>query len=300
MDSKPASWLMRGVKTDEVKEIFSDWAGQWIGCDPEETAATQLAFSIGTQLMKTSEVPNFALPAGGNQAFTDALADELGSRLRLGAHVRSVTWNDDYATVQYTDPTGPVTLTARRVIIAVPTDSALTILTDLPADYRAALTDTNYGRYILTGIFTKEEGPQRWDDYYGIATQGMSFQAIFNHAAPQRTSGPPEPGGALVCLAGGSRADELNELTDEQIEAVFVSDLVKVLPELKDKIEHVVVKRQPRVVPYWAPGRRDAQRTLGRSLGPITFAGDFLGDPSLAAAADAGQLGADLTLKALV
>ncbi|MGV9819503.1 FAD-dependent oxidoreductase [Nocardia xishanensis] len=63
----------------------------------------------------------------------------------------------------------------------------------------------------------------------------MSFQAIFNHSAPQRTSGPRKPGGALVCLAGGSRADELNELTDEQIEAVFVNDLVKVLPELRTK-----------------------------------------------------------------
>lgn len=302
LDGQSGAYPMRGIKTPEMRAMFNAWAGQWIGCKPEETAASQFALSVGLALEKAANIPNFALPAGGNQTFTDALADELGERLRLGAEVRSITWTEDGATVHYVDTQGPVTLTARRVIVAVPADRAVAIMPDLPNEYRDALRVTNYGRYILAGIFTKEHGAQRWDNYYGISTPDLpSFQAIFNHAAPLRGSGPRKPGGALVCLAGGARADELAKLSDAQIEAAFRRDLLRVFPELEGNIDHVVVKRQPRVVSYWAPGKRAAQETLRKPVGPIQFAGDYLGDvPSLAAAVESGHGCAENLLQVLV
>ncbi|GAB3857665.1 NAD(P)/FAD-dependent oxidoreductase [Nocardioides maradonensis] len=295
-----AEALMDGVTTPEIRALFAAWSGQWIGCEADETAATQLVISIGTALEKAAKVPNFALPVGGNQTFTDALAADLGDRLRLGAEARKVSWSEDDVVVEYADANGPVRLTARRAIVATPADRALEILTDLPDAQRTALADIKYGRYILAGIFTSEEGTQRWDDYYGISTPELSFQMVFNHAAPQRVHGPRRPGGALVVLAGGARADELGKLTDDQIEAAFVKDLVAMFPELEGHVEEVVVKRQPRVVSYWEPGKRAAsQKTLRAPLGPIRFAGDYLADPSLAAAAAAGQLAAEKTLQGL-
>jgi monoamine oxidase len=299
LDSQPGSSLMKGVRTDEVRALFSAWAGQWIGCDPQETAATQLVVSIGTALEKAARVPNFALPVGGNQAFTDALATELGDRVRLGAEVQSITWTPDNVTVQYAGERGPVRLTARRAIVAVPADRARAIMPDLSDEHRTAFGDTHYGRYILAGIFTKEQGKQRWDDFYGISTPGLVFQMVFNHAAALRGTGPRKPGGALVCLAGGTRADELAKLSDAEIEAAFLRDLVHLFPELENQIDHVAVKRHRRVVSYWGPGKRSVQRTLREPLGPIQFAGDYLGDPSLAAAAASGQRAAEKVLKAL-
>lgn len=295
-----AEALMNGVRSEEMLALFDAWSGQWIGCDPGETAATQLAISIGTALEKAAKVPNFALPVGGNQTFTDALASELGDRLHLGAEAHQVTWGADQVTVEYVDADGPARVTARRAIVATPADRALDIMPELPPAQRDALADIKYGRYILAGVFTREEGPQRWDDYYGISTPGLSFQMLFNHAAPLRASGPRQPGGALVLMSGGSAADELAALTDEQIEHRFVTDLVAMFPELEGKIDHVVVKRQPRVVSYWEPGKREAsQRTLRAPMGPIRFAGDYLADPSLAAAAASGQRAAEKTLQSL-
>ena len=292
--------LMAGVRSAEMTALFDTWAGQWIGCDPEETAARQLATSIGAALDKAGNVPNFALPVGGNQVFTDALADELGDRLRLGAAAQRITWTDDSVTVEYADADGPARVSAKRAIVATPADIALKIMPDLPDAQRTALADIEYGRYVVAGLFTKEQGPQVWDDYYGVSTPELSFQMLFNHAAPLRAQGARKPGGALTLLSGGSAADKLNQLSDEEIEATLVADLLKLFPQLEGQIDRVVIKRQPRVVSFWGPGKRTAsQKTLRGALGPIRFAGDYLGDPSLAAAAAAGQLAAEKTLTSL-
>jgi monoamine oxidase len=300
LDNEPGAALMKGSTTPIMKDIFETWSGQWIGCDSEETAGAQLALSIGTALEKASKVPNFALPVGGNQSFTDALAADLGYRLRLGAEVDSVSWKEDSVVVRYRDAQGVATVTARRAVMAAPADRALAVLAGAPTAHHEALGDIKYGRYVLAGVFTKEEGPQRWDDYYAVSTPDLSFQIAFNHAAPQRHGAPRLPGGALVLMAGGSRADELNRLTDEQVEAVFLKDLTRLFPELEGNIDQVVVKWQPRVVSYWAPGKRAAsQKTLRKPLGPIWFAGDYLGDPSLAAAAESGLRAAQMVLASL-
>src|SRR5580765_2218998 len=73
LDARPGTDLAKGVRSKTMRAMFDAWAGQWIGCDMHETAATQLVVSIGTAIQKASKVPNFALPVGGNQAFTDAL-----------------------------------------------------------------------------------------------------------------------------------------------------------------------------------------------------------------------------------
>jgi monoamine oxidase len=288
-DNADGSVLTRGLRTPEITSLIQCWAGSWIGCDVEETAAMQLLFSVGTAMERAAKVPNFALPVGGNQSFTDALAATLGDRLRLNAEVTSIAWTDGGVTVDYTDAAGPARLTAKRAIVATPADRTLDLMPDLPADYRSALGEVKYGRYVVGGIFTNESGVQRWDDYYGVSTPELSFQMLFNHAAPLRT-GTRRPGGAFTLMSGGSLADRLASLSDEEIAAEFCRDLITLYPELQGHIEHVAIKRQPRVVSYWGPGKREAsQTTLRRPLGPIMFAGDYLGDPSLAAAAASGE-----------
>ena len=299
LDSAPGALLMEGVRTPEVTALVNCWAGSWIGCDVDQTAATQLYFSVGSAIEKAAKVPNFALPVGGNQSFTDALAQDLGERLRLNAEVTQIRWSDDGVSVEYADADGPAVVNAKRAIVATPADCALKVMPDLPADYRTALGDIQYGRYVVAGVFTDETGAQRWDDYYGVSAPQLSFQMLFNHAAPLR-NGPRKPGGAISLMSGGSLADELAALSDDELKARFCKDLTTLFPELEGHIEHVVIKRQPRVVSYWAPGKREAsQRTVRRPLGPIVFAGDYLGDPSLATAAASGQRAAEQTLQLL-
>ncbi|MFD9903033.1 flavin monoamine oxidase family protein [Streptomyces sp. NPDC059063] len=300
LDRRPASDLLRGVRSELTRAVVRSWSGQWMGCEPEETAATQLVVSIGIALTDPAKVPNFALPVGGNQTLTDVLATDLGERLRLGTTVRSVEKSADGVVVNYDKAGRPARIRAKRAIVSVPSDVASRILPELPQTHCKAFDDIHYGRYVIVGFFTEEEGPQPWDGLLAVSTPQLSFQAMFNHAAALRKNGPRKPGGALACFAGGASADALFELSDEEIVARFSKDLLSVYPQLEGKLGEGIVRRHHRVVPFWAPRGRESLPTLRNPLGPIHLAGDYQLDmPSLADAATSGENAAKAVLSSL-
>ncbi|MFD7966681.1 flavin monoamine oxidase family protein [Streptomyces zaomyceticus] len=300
LDRRPASDLLRGVRSELTRAVVRSWSGQWMGCEPEETAATQLVASIGIALTDPAKVPNFALPVGGNQTLTDILATDLGERLRLGSTVRSVERSGDGVVVNHVVAGRPSRIRAKRAIVTVPGDVASRILPDLPLTHREAFDDIRYGRYVIVGFFTEEEGPQPWDGLLGVSTPQLSFQAVFNHAAALRKNSPRKPGGALACFAGGASADALFKLSDEEIVARFSGDLLTVYPQLEGKLGEGIVRRHQRVVPFWAPRGRESLPTLRAPLGPIHLAGDYqLEMPSLADAATSGENAAKAVLSSL-
>ncbi|GAA3168343.1 MULTISPECIES: flavin monoamine oxidase family protein [Streptomyces] len=300
LDRRLASYLLRGVRSEVAEAVVRSWSGQWMGCEPEETAATQLVTSIGLALTDPAKVPNFTLPVGGNQTLTDILSADLGERLRLESAVRSVERSGDGVVVNYVRAGRDLRVRAKRAVVAVPSDVALRILPELPQAYREAFDDIRYGRYVIVGFFTDEEGPQPWDKFFGVSTPQLSFQAIFNHAAAVRNGGARKPGGALACFAGGAMADRLFELPDEEIAARFAKDLLSVYPQLEGKLGEGIVRRHHRVVPFWMPGGRASLPTLRNPLGPVHLAGDYQLDmPSLADAATSGERAAKAVLASL-
>ncbi|MGV9823513.1 flavin monoamine oxidase family protein [Nocardia xishanensis] len=300
LDTKLASYLLKGVRSELAHTVVGSWSAQWMGCDVDETAATQFVTSVGMALADPEKIPNFSLPAGGNQTLTDVLAEDLGARIRLNSVVQSVRCDGDGVVIDYLDADGPGRLRAKRAIVTAPADVTERIIPDLPQRYRNAFNDITYGRYVVVGFFTDEVGPQRWDDYFGISTPQLSFQAVFNHAAALRTGSDRKPGGALACFAGGGKADALLDLPDEEIVSRFKNDLLTVLPELEGKLGEGILRRHRRVVPFWAPGRRKSLPTLRDPLGNIYLAGDYQLDmPSLADAAASGERSALAVLASL-
>ena len=90
------------------------------------------------------------------------------------------------------------------------------------------------------------------------------------------------------------------KLSDEQIVARFTTDLIELYPELEGKVDPGILRRHPRVVPFWAPGGRASLATLREPIGPIHLAGDYQLDmPSLADAAASGQQAAEKVLASL-
>ncbi|NCL78159.1 FAD-dependent oxidoreductase [Rhodococcus sp. YH1] len=300
LDTKLAAYLLKGVRSEPAQAIVRSWSAQWMGCEVEETAATQFVTSVGLALADPEKIPNFSLPVGGNQTLTDVLAEDLGGRIRLESVVQSVRQDGDGVVVDYHDGDRPARLRAKRAIVTAPADISERIIPDLPQQYRNAFDDITYGRYVIVGFFTDEVGPQRWDDHFAVSTPQLSFQAMFNHAAAMRRDGERKPGGALACFAGGARADALFDLSDEEIVSRFAKDLLVVYPELEGKLGEGIVRRHRRVVPFWAPGRRETLPVLRDPLGAIHLAGDYQLDlPSLADAATSGERAAKAVLAGL-
>ncbi|ODR08560.1 oxidase [Mycolicibacillus koreensis] len=301
LDRKPGTSLLRGVRSSAARAVVRAWAAQWMGCEPEETAATQFVFSVGIAIADPEKVPNFSLPVGGNQTLTDILAEELGGKIRLGATVSTVERDGGGVVIEYADANGPVRLRAERAVVTVPADVATRILSGLPQSYRDAYDDIDYGRYVVVGFFTEEAGErQAWDDFFAVSTPLLEFQAVFNHAAALRDKGPRKPGGALACFAGGAKADALLDLPDEEIAERFGRDLVALYPQLKGRLGVPIVRKHRRVVPFWAPNKRASLPVLREPVGPIHLAGDFLLDvPSLADAAASGERAAKAVLTEL-
>ncbi|AWK75488.1 oxidase [Rhodococcus oxybenzonivorans] len=290
LDTRLASYLLKGVRSKLAAAVVRSWSAQWMGCEVEETAATQFVTSVGLALADPEKIPNFSLPVGGNQTLTDVLTEDLGDRIRLNSVVHSVRQDGGGVVVDYHDGDRPVRLRAKRAIVTAPADIAERIIPNLPQQHRNAFNDITYGRYVIVGFFTDEVGPQRWDDYFAVSTPQLSFQAMFNHAAAMRNGDDRKPGGALACLAGGAHADALFDLPDEEIVSRFAKDLLAVFPELEGKLGEGIVRRHRRVVPFWAPGRRNSLPTLRDPLGSIYLAGDYQLDlPSLADAATSGE-----------
>ncbi|MDO3638631.1 flavin monoamine oxidase family protein [Mycolicibacterium arseniciresistens] len=300
LDAKPASYLLKGVRSALATAVVRSWSAQWMGCEPEETAALQFVMSVGLALADPEKIPNFSLPVGGNQTLTDVLVRDLGERIRLNATVNSVRQDGDGIVVEYLAADQPVRLRAKRAIVTTPADITERMVRDLPRKHRNALNDIAYGRYVIVGFFTDEVGRQRWDDYFGVSTPQLSFQAIFNHAAAMRRGDDRKPGGALACFAGGAHADALLDLPDADIVSQFAKDLLIVFPELEGKLHQGMVRRHHRVVPFWAPGQRHSLPTLRDPLGSVFLAGDYQLDlPSLADAAASGEQAANAVLASL-
>lgn len=300
LDRKLASYVLGGVRSELAATIARSWSAQWMGCDLHETAATQFVTSVGMAIADPEKVPNFSLPAGGNQTLTDVLTEDLGARVRLNSVVQSVRRDGSGVVVDYLDGGNPQRLRAARAIVTAPADVTERIIPDLPQQYRNAFNDITYGRYVVVGFFTDEVGSQSWDNYFAISAPQLSFQAVFNHAAALRTGSARKPGGALACFAGGGRADELLDLPDEEIVERFTADLLELLPELEGKLGQGILRRHRRVVPFWAPGRRTSLPTLRDPLDGIYLAGDYQLDmPSLADAAASGERAALAVLASL-
>jgi monoamine oxidase len=289
MDDSSAELVGEGIKDSDVRAIFEAFVEAWVAGEPSEVSAWHFLLYMGSALTTAAETPNFSLPVGGNEVIPETLGEALADNLRLSAAVSAISWGERGVEIEYSDSQGSHTLRANQCVVATPAHIAGSILKGLPAEHRRALDSVRYGHYVVAGIFTGEKDAQAWDNLYSIAVPGRSFQVIYNHAAALRREGPRRPGGALVAYAGGDRSRELEGLSDSEISSRFVRDLDEVLTGSGGIVEEVVVQRWPQALPIWRPGDRPLTRKLREPLGPIHFAGDYLGLPSMATAARSGE-----------
>lgn len=224
---------------------------------------------------------------GGSARLPQAIALELGARVRLKARVTSVRSDADNVEVQWQEAGKHQRARARYAIVAAQANVARSIIGDLPQETAQALDQVRYGPFLSVAVLTRENSPMRWDRNYAIATPGLSFGVMFNQATTLRT-GDRRPGGSLMLFRGAAGAAALLDASDQQIRDSFLSDLYRLYPEAKGIAAEAIVQRWPQGAPFASVGRAALQPALTRPLGRIFLAGDYLEFPCMDAAISTG------------
>lgn len=217
---------------------------------------------------------------GGSAALTDAIADQLGSRVLTGARALDAEDCGTSVRVRYEQGGVEHVVNARQAVLAVPAPVARQIAAGLPRDLLDALERVRYGPFVALAVRTAETGPQPWDDVYAIGTPGRPFSMVFNMASLTRAeeNGQRQPGGSLMVYASADLARRLLDLGDEEIVDIYVRELEDMFPGFRAIVEEAHVQRWPQGLPYTFPGRHALQATLTQAPGRLLLAGDYLGN----------------------
>jgi oxygen-dependent protoporphyrinogen oxidase len=237
---------------------------------------------------------------GGSGRLGEAAEDWLGDRLWLDAGVVSVEAQEGGAVVTVRRPGAETRVSARHVIVALPSPLALEVTRGLPADVDRSLASVTYGPFVSMGVLTRERAAPPWRHVYALTTPGLSFDMLFNHANPlSHRSGLG--GGSFMCYAGAEAAERMLPLPDEQVRDLFLADLYRVYPQLRGLVEETVVQKWEIGNVYGTPRTNfEAMSRYSRQRGrSIYFAGDYFSPQggSLDAAARSGFEAADAVLE---
>jgi len=232
---------------------------------------------------------------GGSARLPEEMARTLGDRVAVNSKVTKVSTQGHVQAVDFDRDGKSHRVLAKKVIMAAPAPVADAVIEDLEDGVRRALQEIRYGPFLAMGMLTNESTPMPWDDVYALTTPGLSFNMFFNHANPLR-NGARASGGSLMVYAGGSDAEQLLPLSDEEITKIFLQDLEKLYPETKGIIEEAHVKRWTFGNAYRRPGAdfRGMLDYCRRSGNAVHFAGDYFSqlgavDRSAASGVDAAR-----------
>lgn len=274
----------------DVHEMFSAVAGR-VSAPLEGSAAPSAGCIVGHIMGANKGAQSFffrSMP-GGSGAYPQALARELGDRVRTGSAVTQVRRDGDLVEVEYTSGGEQLKTFARHVILATPAYVSARIAPDLEADTRAALESLPYGPYVVVSFLTKETRAMPWDDQHSILVVGKRFNLFSNQANILRVPGQPrQPGGSLMCYAGGDFARLHLDKSDEEVSQAFLDDACEIYPELRGIVEEAVVQRWHKGVPYIVPGRDKLQPALARPQERFSLAGDYFFYPAIEGASLSG------------
>jgi oxygen-dependent protoporphyrinogen oxidase len=135
-----------------------------------------------------------------------------------------------------------------------------------------------YGPNVCAAFLTDEDGPQRWDDVYAIATPNRSITMLFNMDNALRATGAPRgKGTSFMVYAVADLGKQALAMADEDVLDSYQRDLEEVLPEVKGRIVERVLRKVDGGLPFPHVGRGKLQAALTQPLGRIHLAGDYLG-----------------------
>ena len=229
------------------------------------------------------------LPDGGTGAFVEALVQACGSGVRLSTPVRRIVLEDGVAKGAVTDA-GLVK--ADAVICATTASVVLEIAPDLPPAVRDTLRRVTYSRCCRV-FFGVDSSPFPRDWYaVGFPRQTGTFITGMSNAAVLAPETVPEGKALVDALVIDKQAEELFELSDQQVQERVLSEVLRYVPQMSSEPLFAHVQRWPEAMCLSPGGTMTALHRLRQDgfggVHGLFLAGDYMGAPSVNGALRSG------------
>ena len=284
-------WLEKGFgrTSAEMGDMFTK--------DMFGAGAKDVSALIGLLYIMDMIEPSGCSWPGGLGAASEALARELGPRVRLGATVVSTRQSPQGVEVTYLKDGKLRTVEADAVVFATHMLVASRIAKDLSAEKLAAARKIRYSTYITVPLSFKEKV---WDQSYTLWSEDsiftdITFDAQNNSHFPGADAMPGQVAVAYVPMGERSHGArrELLQTSDREIIARVKKDLEKVLPGSVAKLQDARVVRWGHAMPVMGPHYlRDIQPVITRPEKRYFFAGEETQVPAFEGAVFSGYFAA--------
>ncbi len=236
---------------------------------------------------------------GGNSRVIEALAAKIRGPVTLGARVTAVERKRDAggrlsATVTYLRNSRVRSLTAERVILAVPWLHLHSIQLDppLPVEAQSALDGLSRGHYVVVHFLVDKQLHSLWGGAhhhpFPILTAGPLGVVYGTEASP-----PEQPLEVFSLLVHGSHAEAFHLASHEEKRKDLLGELEQMWPGFSRFVRGTsIYTYHPAAIPFWPVGRSpfDAPaQILFRPFDGLYLAGDYLVSSHSEGAVIAGQ-----------
>jgi len=266
--------------------------------DPEEVSA---GAGVGYFLLVWDKSSGLARNIiGGASTLPQAIAHQLGDKVKMGAEVIEVVQHDDHVEVTYKQDGQEITEKARYCVITTPATITHRVTKGLDPVIHDALGQIKYGHYVSAAFLTNETGPHSWDKVYAYCTPQRSFNIAFNMSNIVRSmeAGERGQGSSFMVFSPATLARNLINLPDEKVLEIYRKDLEEVFPGFGKIIVEQEVQKFHDGLAYCFPGRNKLQPMLMRPAKRLYLAGDYLGSWYTETAIQTGLLaGEDINSK---
>jgi len=288
LDAKSLAEVI-GPTSHATREILEMATTSGTGLSTDEVS---VAIGLGYAIHLFGGDVNSTLKAvrGGTQQITKTITHAIDpERVMLDCKVQSVTPTANGVSVRYKRQGAIEEIEAGACICALTADAVLDVIPGLPQAKREALRHVlPYAQVVTVAWLTDEQDPMPWDRLLAVHAIGLSFELLSNNAFFTRR-GVRRPGGTLVTLATGPRADALTALDDIAVVDRLRADLVRMFPNQRDVIERAQTRvARWRGLPRFGKGWLARQRTLREPLGKVYFCGDYTAQPGTPGAVGSG------------
>lgn len=284
-----------GPMSEEAWDIiWSAVAGACVGT-PDELAAKFGLRYLASFLVRDGASRGYV--PDGMQSIFNALYQRVSDVVSLNTTVHQISPNEDGSwELRYSEDGRGATVTAARVVVAVPGPAVPHLVPSLPEWKKEAVAAVPTPSQTTLGVVLDCTDRPHWADYFYVVSVGTAFHGV----TQPRTGRHFSPGTGnrtyFEMFRGRDPLDELHTKDDSVVTEEWLEDFYRFLPDARGRVTGTHLKRWDAAFAYPRFDRASYLPDVRKPVGTMHFAGDYTSDTagSHGALAEADRVAADL------